>query len=63
MCQDKIIQYLIKVKRPVEINELCKVIGVTRQNVSRACGQMAKYKEIKVQRIKSRGGIKFLFSC
>ena len=61
MCQDKITKYLLKVKRPVDINELCRVVPVNRQNISRACQQLAKYNEIKVQRIRAIGGVKFLF--
>ena len=61
MCQDKIINYILKVKRPVDINELCRVIPVNRQNISRACQQLAKYNEIKVKPIKCIGGIKFWF--
>lgn len=61
MCQDKIIKYILKVKRPVDINELCRVIPANRQNISRACQQLSKYNEIKVKPIKCIGGIKFWF--
>lgn len=61
MCQSEITKYLLKTRRPVDINELCRVIPANRQTISRACQQMAKYREIKVQKVRAMGGIKFLF--
>lgn len=64
MCQEQVINYLKKRRgRKVDINELMRVIPVSRQNISRACSRLAKFREIRVEQIRTMGGIKYLFSC
>lgn len=64
MCQDQVFNYLKRKRgKQVDINELMRVIPVSRQNISRACATMIRFKEIKVQQVKTMGGIKYLFSC
>jgi predicted transcriptional regulator len=63
MCQQQIIKYLEKRKgKEVDINELIRVIPVSRANISRACSQMAKYREIKIRQVKQGSFTRFMFS-
>lgn len=64
MCQEQVINYLKKRRgRQVDINELMRNIPVSRPNISRACSRLAKFREIRVEQVRTMGGIKFLFSC
>jgi uncharacterized membrane protein len=60
MTQQEIINYLIKRKNPVTLNELSDNLKINKTNVSRACRQLEKNKEIKVNKVKQGPFIRFM---
>jgi len=52
MSKGDIINFLVKVKRPVDIVELCRNIPVNRTNISRAVRKLEYDGDIKVYRSK-----------
>jgi hypothetical protein len=62
MCQQEILNYLNKKRKPILMKDLCLVIPANRQNISRACSGMVKRKELTKKKIRDGNFIKFLYA-
>lgn len=63
MCQKNIINYLQKQKgRKVDVIELMIACKASRSVINRACTQMAKYREVKITKVKQGPVFKHYFS-
>jgi predicted transcriptional regulator len=62
MCQDEIINYLIKRRKPALMQELCANISCNRASISRSCRTLIKTKELKKRKIKEGFHVKYLYT-
>ena len=61
MCQEEILNYLKKRKRPVDIRELLINIKANRASISRGCRRLRETKEVKYRRKKVGSYIKYIY--
>ena len=62
MCQQEIIDYLHKKKKPVDMRELLVNIPANRASISRSCRKLRDQKEVKFRKEKIKSYEKFIYS-